>query len=159
MLTLANPPSAGLFASQLESLDWSFTQRVKPGSIESIHPYPAKFIAEIPRAFLSTLPLPAGTVVLDPFCGSGTTLMESQRAGVPSVGIDLNPIACLISRVKTSPAPAGFERSAIEVLEAARDKREPSRQEIPNVDHWFKPEVQEAIAALVEAIELYPETD
>ena len=147
------------FASQLESLDWSFTQRVKPGSIESIHPYPAKFIAEIPRAFLSTLPLPEGTMVLDPFCGSGTTLMESQRAGIPSVGIDLNPIACLISRVKTSPAPAGFERSAIEVLEAARDKRDPSRQEIPNVDHWFKPEVQEAIAALVEAIERHPETD
>ena len=44
-----------------------------------------------------------GQLILDPFCGSGTALVEAQRAGFDAVGIDLNPIACRISRVKTGP--------------------------------------------------------
>lgn len=137
---------------QLESVDWSFAERGKGHEIEAIHPYPAKFIANIPRAFLSSLPIPDKTAVLDPFCGSGTTLVEAQRLGLPSVGIDLNPIACLISRVKTSPTPLGLELAAAEIVSAAKSNHDPERWAIPNVDHWFKPEIQEAIAALIQQI-------
>jgi len=140
---------------RLEAIDWSFRIRRKGDDLESIHPYPAKFIGSIPRAFLTVLPLPPGTVVLDPFCGSGTTLIESQRLGISSVGIDLNPIACLISRVKTAPTPSGFQRAAIEVATSARIIRDPERWAIPNVDHWFKPEIQDAIAALIGVIRGY----
>jgi DNA modification methylase len=47
-----------------------------------------------------------GDVVLDPFVGSGTTLVEAQRLGRPSLGVDLNPVACLIARSKTLPMSA-----------------------------------------------------
>jgi len=137
---------------RLQAVDWSFSNRDKGHAIEAIHPYPAKFIAEIPRALLSALPIPNNTAVLDPFCGSGTTLVEAQRLGLPSVGIDLNPIGCLISRVKTTPRPFDFEQAAVEIADVAREVRNPKRWNIPNVDHWFKPEVQEAIAALIQAI-------
>ena len=138
----------------LESIDWNFTGREKGQDIETIHPYPAKFIGEIPRTLITNLPIPTNTAVLDPFCGSGTALTESQKQGFSSVGIDLNPIACLISRVKTSPLVGGFERLAVKIANAARENRDPHRWKIPNVDHWFEAEIQEAIAALVQEIRM-----
>ena len=156
MVTLEKSCCSSTLRLQLEEIDWSFTSRGKSHEIEAIHPYPAKFISEIPRSFLSVLPVPAGTAVFDPFCGSGTTLTEAQRFGFPSIGIDLNPIACLLSRVKTSPFPSGLDIAAIRVVQDARMIREPEARDIPNVDHWFKPEIQDAIAALIAAIQQYP---
>jgi len=146
--------SLGSVEARLRAVDWTFSERERALALESIHPYPAKFIGEIPRAFLSTLPIPSGTGVLDPFCGSGTTLIESQRAGLPSVGIDLNPIACLISRVKTSPLSSGLLEAAGEVVKIASAQRSLVIPDIPNLDHWFKPDVQAAVAAIAESISL-----
>lgn len=66
----------------------------------NFHPYPAKFIPHIPRALIEKYTMP-GQLVVDPFCGSGTTLVEACLQGRPSIGTDLNPIACLISEAKT----------------------------------------------------------
>lgn len=137
---------------RLERIDWSFRERAKAPAIEAIHPYPAKFIGDIPRALIDTLPLPKGTGVLDPFSGSGTTLIEAQRAGLPSVGIDLNPIACLIARVKTSPLAEGFMDAAEEIIGRARSIKSLRSPEIPNVDHWFKSEIQLAVGSLAQTI-------
>ena len=49
----------------------------------------------------------AGATVLDPFCGSGTTLVEARAAGMSAVGIDLNPLAVLIARAKNLDRGAG----------------------------------------------------
>jgi len=135
-------------AESLRGIDWNFQQRGKAPALEAIHPYPAKFIGEIPRALIEALPLPAGTGVLDPFSGSGTTLVEAQRAGLPSVGIDLNPIACLIATVKTSSLANGFLEAVEEIVVAAREVKSLTRPDIPNIDHWFKPEIQLAVGAL-----------
>jgi hypothetical protein len=40
--------------------------------------------------------------VLDPFCGTGTTLVECMKRGIDSAGIDANPVSCLAARVKTN---------------------------------------------------------
>lgn len=143
---------ASLDKRRLEDVDWSFIQRPKAPAIEAIHPYPAKFIGDIPRALIGALPVPTGTAVLDPFCGSGTTLTEAQRSGLPSVGIDLNPIACLITRVKTSPLPEGFESVVQHIISEARHIRSLPVSKIPNVDHWFKPDIQLAVGALAQTI-------
>lgn len=139
-------------AKRLSEVDWSFSKRSAAPRIESIHPYPAKFIGEIPRAFLSNLPIPAGTAVLDPFCGSGTTLLEAQRAGLKSVGVDLNPIACLISRVKTSPLPERFIEIASRVCDIAKKSEPTDAPDIPNVDHWFQHHVKLAVWSLATTI-------
>ena len=152
MINDVKTQGAQTLRDQLESIDWNFAERENGHTVEAIHPYPAKFIAEIPRTLIANLPIPAETAVMDPFCGSGTALTEAQRQGLPSIGIDLNPIACLISRVKTSPLAPGFERLAVRIMNAARENRDPERWEIPNLDHWFKSDVQEAIAALVQEI-------
>lgn len=129
---------------------WDFASSA--GS-RDLHPYPARFISEIPRQALDLLGV-AGAVI-DPFCGSGTTLAEAQHRGLPATGIDLNPIACLISRVRTQrwrPGDgcrglhhAGMVRAY--ALEGA-DATELAHQ-IPRIDHWFAPAAQEALAGAV----------
>jgi site-specific DNA-methyltransferase (cytosine-N4-specific) len=138
--------------NRLSEIDWSFSRRERASAIEAIHPYPAKFIGDIPRALLGALTLPKNTVVFDPFTGSGTTLMEAQRRGVPSVGVDLNPIACLIARVKTAPTPETLSDIADAISVAARKNKAPVRWDIPNVDHWFKDDVQKAVSGLLQEI-------
>jgi site-specific DNA-methyltransferase (cytosine-N4-specific) len=137
---------------RLAATDWSFAHRKRAHAIEAIHPYPAKFIGDLPGALLEALPCPENTVVFDPFAGSGTTLIEAQRRGLPSVGVDLNPIACLIARVKTAPLPAGVAEKAWEVSLAAGRNKSPLRWDIPNIDHWFKECVQKSVAALLSEI-------
>lgn len=139
--------------ARLNQIDWSFSVRGKAPKVEAIHPYPAKFIGEIPAAFLRTLPIPSGTAVLDPFCGSGTTLLEAQKAGRNSIGIDLNPIACLISRVKTAPLPAGFLDVVAQISEESQAIVNcVPIPDIPNVDHWFEKNIQVAVAALAKTL-------
>lgn len=135
--------------TRLESVDWSFTKRERAHPIEAIHPYPAKFIGEIPRALMRLLPCPKGSLVFDPFAGSGTTLLEAQRLGLPTVGVDLNPIACLIARVKTGARPTILTETARALSASAIRSRATRTWNIPNVDHWFKLEIQSAIVALL----------
>lgn len=142
------PPSVRALAA----VDWDFPERVAHSGIEGIHPYPAKFIAELPRALLESLPVAPGAAVLDPFCGGGTTLAECQRRGLPSAGIDLNPIACLMARVKTAPQPPGLKEAASAAADRARREPAAAVPAIPNLDHWFGHPIQRALASLAEAV-------
>jgi site-specific DNA-methyltransferase (cytosine-N4-specific) len=140
----------------LGDIDWNFSNRTPLSEIEGIHPYPARFIPEIPAALLDCLELKPGTAVLDPFVGSGTTLVECQRRGLPAIGVDLNPIACLISRVKTSTLPIGVDKALARVINSANNSRNINIPNIPNLDHWFSQEAQLVIANLVASINEAP---
>lgn len=79
--------------------------RDKSDGTHGLHPYPAKFIPHIPRALIAKYARP-GLPVLDPMCGSGTTLVEAAARGHPALGVDINPVAVLVSRAKTTPLGA-----------------------------------------------------
>ena len=67
-----------------------------------IHSYPAKLLANIPFYFFATDELcPQEETVLDPFCGTGTVLLEAALSGRTALGADANPLAELITNVKT----------------------------------------------------------
>ena len=67
-----------------------------------IHSYPAKLLANIPYFFFATDTLcPSNGTVLDPFCGTGTVLLEAALSGRNSLGADANPLAELITGGKT----------------------------------------------------------
>jgi site-specific DNA-methyltransferase (cytosine-N4-specific) len=118
-----------------------------------LHPYPARFIPQIPRQALELL-APDGPV-LDPFCGSGTTLAEARRRGLASTGVDLNPIACLISRVRVQrwePHDAAESMRHARALHRAAleaDDAGPLASAIPRVDHWFDPWAQLGLAGAI----------
>jgi hypothetical protein len=82
------------------SVNWDFEDALSNYSLHKIHWYPGTFVPQIP-AYLIELLSNAGDVVYDPFCGIGTTLVESLRLGRRAVGADLNPIAALVARTKT----------------------------------------------------------
>lgn len=144
----------------LEQVNWDFPDSNRKDSIHNIHPYPAKFIPEIPRTLINIIGMPDGTCVLDPFCGSGATLVEAQLAGFPAVGIDLNPIACLISKVKSRPLPKDYLVQADFVVMCAKSQGEniviPL---IPNLSHWFQEQVQMPIASILAQIEKVESSD
>lgn len=69
-----------------------------PKSVHGIYPYRGKIAALDAEQILSQLPL--GSVVLDPFCGSGTIVYEGLKFGLNTIGVDANPIAVVLSRGK-----------------------------------------------------------
>jgi DNA modification methylase len=93
------------YNEQLARIDWDFIDDQSESASSHFHWHPSRFVSQIPANLLSVL-CPKGGTVLDPFCGSGTTLVEAQRLGLVPIGIDLNPISCLISRAKTIPLRA-----------------------------------------------------
>ncbi len=69
-----------------------------PKSIHGIYPYRGKISALDAEQILSQMP--AGSVVLDPFCGSGTIVYEGLKFGLNTIGVDANPIAVVLSKGK-----------------------------------------------------------
>jgi len=131
--------------------DWDFPDS---GGNRELHPYPARFIGEIPAQALDLLEIEGP--VLDPFCGSGTTLAEARRRNLPSLGIDLNPIACLTSEVRTqrwrpADAAAGLRHSE-RLHRSALSGGDPGSHAtaIPRLEHWFDPWASAALAGAVE---------
>src|SRR2546421_213987 len=68
-----------------------------------------RFVLSFPphlvRDYLQRFHVTGNHLVLDPFCGTGTTLVECKKLGVPSVGIEANPMAHLACQVKTDWRP------------------------------------------------------
>jgi len=87
-------------SDKLKALDWDFVDAKTDYLTHALHPYPAKFIPQITNALIQELSS-IGDTVLDPFCGSGTALVEALTLKRHAIGLDANPIACLISRAKT----------------------------------------------------------
>lgn len=146
----------------LKSLDWAFTDDDTRYLTHDLHPYPAKFIPQIPAQLISILSVP-GDIVFDPFGGSGTTAVEAVRLGRRAMSLDANPLSGLIGRVKT-----GFMtptvRTELNQLQAAISSHVASSEikksgwtskmfaryrayvpDIPNIEKWFH---ENAIAEL-----------
>jgi SAM-dependent methyltransferase len=96
--------------SIVDSIDWNAEGADTKYLTHSIHRYSGKFIPQIAAEAIELLTEP-DDLVLDPFCGSGTTLLEAAVRRRRSIGVDLNPVATLVARVKTTPVDARALRS------------------------------------------------
>lgn len=125
--------------------------------VASIHPFPARMAPELAYKPLSGLR--EGGRVLDPMCGSGTVLRAAVEAGFACSGVDVDPLAVLMSRVWTRPLDTEeLERAAHELVKEARacclDVDGPSTD--PEADsyiaYWFAPAQRSALTRLSTAL-------
>jgi len=130
--------------------------------VHKLHPYPAKFHPKVPREAIKKY-TDSGDYVLDPFCGCGTTLVESKILRRDSVGTDINPLAVFISNVKTTPIEDEelkkikkhlneIERNITTLYNESLLEDETITYQIPdfyNRDHWFQQNVQNELAIII----------
>ena len=125
----------------------AITTREKQALTHNIHPYPAKYIPQIPGSLLDYLCIPPQSVVMDPFCVSGTTLLEAAIRGHDAIGTDSNPIATLISRTKCTLLSDAQCKQVNQILDsldsfAGADDSAFDIPEFLNRDHWFQKNMQ-----------------
>ena len=128
------------------------TVRRRDTATHWIHWYPAKMFHRIPAEILSASPSPHLTV-LDPFCGSGTVLLEAALRGHRAIGIDVNPLARLISRVKTTRLDVRSlsERATYVSRQAQAAGSIPGPDRLPA--YWFLPGARLALVRTHRAIQ------
>jgi site-specific DNA-methyltransferase (cytosine-N4-specific) len=122
------------------------------------HPYPAKYIPQIVSKYLSSF-CKRGYTILDPFCGSGTTIVEGAINGINSVGIDLNPIAYIVSKAKSNQYQDVDIQLVDKIIKQVRILNTKFSSDIeipdfPNRNHWFQDNVCIELAKLKSKINL-----
>jgi DNA modification methylase len=146
-----------LYATLDLELSWSeaaLPERVRTKHVHRLHPYHGKFIPQLVEALLDRY-LARGDHVLDPFAGSGTTLVQALESGLDATGVDIAAFNCLLMQVKT--APYDLAKLEEELRDAsARVKSLPRRRRRANgyLREWYAPP---AAAELLGFRELIPE--
>ena len=122
-----------------------------------LHRFPAKFIPQIPRWAISQF-AEEGGCVLDPFMGSGTTLVEGLVRKGKTIGVDIDPLARLIAKAKTNP-PSSVRLAALGEEIRRRWTRRVDQlvcpmSDVANFDHWFSLDAWGKLQSLLDTIQV-----
>jgi DNA modification methylase len=166
---------SGTYKERLIALlegDLDFHDQDSGYASHNFHSFPAKFPPQLPRKFIAGLTDP-GDVVLDPMMGSGTTVLEALLSGRKGVGVDIDPLALRIAKVKLTSANApqvaqtakwvlrqatsAVKEQCSALEEALERKWNPKTRKF--VNYWFARETQIELLALISEIGKISEPD
>jgi DNA modification methylase len=125
-------------------IDLSFAdvhEKERTKHVHRLHPYLGKFIPQLVEVFLKKYFKP-GQMILDPFVGSGTTLIEANILNMPSIGIELSEFSYLIAKVKTQKYNIELvEKEILDILNKTKEfSRKIQKNQISLFDDWdFEP--------------------
>jgi hypothetical protein len=150
-----------LYAEIDLELSWSereLPERERTKHVHRLHPYLGKFVPQLVETLLARYVRPGGRV-LDPFAGSGTTLVQSLESGHDAAGIDVAVFNCLLMRVKT----ARYNEFVLETeIRAALGRLGHVRGHSPDNDYiarWFAPQAAAELLAFRSLIDEYEHAD
>lgn len=147
---------------KITSEDWTFAKADTSYLTHGLHDYPARMIPQIAQRLIERY-TPVGGRIIDPFCGGGTTLVEARLSNRFAFGNDINPLAILLSKVKTTSI--NFEKNQFDVFafftkirsDYAELKKENKLPAAPtyiyhNLLHWFKEPVARDLQFIYEKL-------
>jgi len=130
------------------NLNWSekdLPERERTKHVHRLHPYLGKFIPQLVEIFLRKYFHP-GQTVLDPFCGSGTTLVQANELGIHSVGYDVSAFNVLLCRAKVAQYDLVKVRGEVlDILERVRLSTSRGANGLVKIENeylrrWFAPQ-------------------
>ena len=139
---------------------WEYADADTQQITHGIHPYPARMIPQVANRIILGWSGENNTV-LDPFCGSGTVLVESLLNNRNAIGVDINPLAYLLAKVKTTRISEKEMNQKIQpYLEEITEKIITYRCEqlsvktfvFKNIFHWFKKSVVDELTIIRDVI-------
>ena len=154
-----------LFSRKEIDEDWSF-EYLKPSDTSKLthgyHRYPAKFIPQLVEKLLDEYITGKNAHINDPFMGSGTTIAAAISRGFRASGTDINKIAYLIAKVKsTSIEPIYLDRKIDEFIKRLEDleRIDPviPEKNIERIDYWFREDIKVELGKILSVI--YTEDD
>ena len=136
------PSQAALYRKLGDDLNLSWSEaelpeRERTKHVHRLHPYLGKFVPQLVEALLERYVAPGGRV-LDPFGGSGTTLVQCLESGYDAVGVDVAAFNCLLMRAKT--ARYDLFRLETEVRDALARPGRSRRRPRGYLQEWFAPD-------------------
>ncbi len=155
------PTQVALYRELSDDLHLSWSERELPERertkhVHRLHPYLGKFVPQLVEALLGRYVKPGGRV-LDPFAGSGTTLVQCLESGYDAVGVDVAAFNCLLMRVKTTRYDLfGLETDMRDVLaRGGRSRRRPRGY----VSEWFAPRAAAELLHFRSLVDEYEHAD
>jgi DNA methylase len=154
------PTQDALYADIDLELSWSerdLPERERTRHVHRLHPYLGKFIPQLVEVLLARYFRP-GQHVLDPFAGSGTTLVQALESGLDATGVDVAAFNCLLMQVKTTAYnPFVLEQD----LRAAHARIGESVAERPSayVRRWYAPQAARELLGFRALVEDYEHAD
>lgn len=147
------------FLSELQSIDWDFLGENTSNAGLGLHWYPARFVPQIPSNIIGYF-TEKGDTVFDPFCGCGTTLLEAFRLDRKPIGVDLNPIAILITKAKLADISIEQIESftlklTSSIAHKLLSKSDITLKVVPNLEEnslWYHPETLAELASIYSVI-------
>jgi len=137
---------------------WAFADKSRKETAyitHGYHRYPAKFIPQIISPLIKKYTREGGLVV-DPFGGCGTTLVESKVLGRRSLGTDINPVAVFITKSKVTPIePRKLSKTFVSLEKEINNYDPKTETKVPEherIDYWFKIEEKKKLAFLLDKI-------
>lgn len=133
---------------------WDFRKADTKEYTHCFHNYPAMMIPQIARKLLERYGVSDGWL-LDPYCGTGTSLVEASIFGMNGVGCDINPLVRLVAMAKTSPISLQTLDLHLQdldntIFQVSFSKHVPyiSAPDVLNLDYWFSKDVTRCLSFL-----------
>jgi tRNA G10 N-methylase Trm11 len=147
-------------------IDFDFLYSDTLNLTHGFHTYPAKMIPQVANTLINEFGKNAN-LLFDPYCGTGTTLVEASLKGVNSIGVDLNPLARLISKVKTTSIEIqtlqlhlkDFYRYLFEYRFGFKMDDNVVTPVFPRIDFWFSKSVKNKLGVINEYIKKIENSD